>query len=354
MPASASLLAAWGSLLGLCGGNGGCPAQAGLQESSVPGMAPPPLPLRAPPAPSPPRPAQWRGREGGREALPGWPPPPPSAQSPWRVTPGRRQARLGLYLRGGGQQGTNTKKAEEVPLRLLLLPPSSLAVKMQHEQMANINTTMEESGAGPQHPSPAPYRTGSQAAVAQLSLSHGSVWLWMVGGMRAGEGQRAPGWLVWEPEFCFKHRILVEIVRACGKFPLMMRGFYFEGELFVEAFMGAPQPLPGWWDTPNVPFPKHRHHQRHAVTAASRHQVLPSLERVAFVPAGSSDRNTLPAPRLVMFMRCSRPSQRNITTSGKPPDSPGNFPLGSATPLLIALLTQHLRESPCFQPFPPN
>lgn len=113
-----------------------------------------------------------------------------------------------------------------------------------------------------------------------------------------------------------------------------MRGFYFEGELFVEAFVGTPQPLAGRRDTPNVPSPEHPNTatvRGIAVTAASLDQVLPSLDPVAFVPAGSSDRRTLPAPCLVMFIHRSRPSQRNVPTSGKPPDSPGNSPLGSPT-----------------------
>lgn len=67
------------------------------------------------------------------------------------------------------------------------------------------------------------------------------------------------------------------------------------------------------------------------MTAASLDQVLPSLDPVVFVPAGSSDQRTLPAPCLVMFIHRSRPSQRNVPTSGKPPDSPGNSPLGSPT-----------------------
>lgn len=114
----------------------------------------------------------------------------------------------------------------------------------------------------------------------------------------------------------------------------MMRGFYFEGELFVGAFVGTPQPLAGRRDTPNVPSPEHPNTatvRGIAVTAASLDQVLPSLDPVAFVPAGSSDRRTLPAPCLVMFIHRSRPSQRNVPTSGKPPDSPGNSPLGSPT-----------------------
>lgn len=114
----------------------------------------------------------------------------------------------------------------------------------------------------------------------------------------------------------------------------MMRGFYFEGELFVGAFVGTPQPLAGRRDTPNVPSPEHPNTatvRGIAVTAASLDQVLPSLDPVVFVPAGSSDRRTLPAPCLVMFIHRSRPSQRNVPTSGKPPDSPGNSPLGSPT-----------------------
>lgn len=72
------------------GGNGGCewscPAQAGLQESSVPGLVSPPLPLQALPAPSPQLPPHSReearegGREGGRLSPAGHLPlPPPSS-----------------------------------------------------------------------------------------------------------------------------------------------------------------------------------------------------------------------------------------------------------------------------------
>lgn len=59
---------------------------------------------------------------------------------------------LGLYLAVEAEPGTNTKKAEETPRLLLPGPelassspsvPSSLAVEMQHEQMANTNATME-------------------------------------------------------------------------------------------------------------------------------------------------------------------------------------------------------------------
>lgn len=96
-----------------------CQAWRRLPSPSVPPQLPP----------HPAQPSGEGGRAGGRLCLLGRPPPPPSARSPWRVTPGRRQAGLGLYLRGGGRRGTNTKKAEEVPLRLLRLPPSSLAVK---------------------------------------------------------------------------------------------------------------------------------------------------------------------------------------------------------------------------------
>ncbi|XP_015999240.2 breast carcinoma-amplified sequence 4 isoform X4 [Rousettus aegyptiacus] len=73
------------------------------------------------------------------------------------------------------------------------------------------------------------------------------------------------------------------------------------GELFVGAFVGTPQPLAGRRDTPNVPSPEHPNTatvRGIAMTAASLDQVLPSLDPVVFVPAGSSDRRTLPAPCL--------------------------------------------------------
>lgn len=169
-----SLLAARGGLLGLQGGNGGCgwncPAQAGLQESSVPGLASPPLPLRAPPAPSPPRPAQWRRRAGGREALPAGPAASPSlcpvpleghsrkeagwagALSPW-WRPVRHQ-----HKEGRGGSIAPSPSAPVVPCG-----------EMQSEQMASINTTMEERVA--QVPGT---RRQPLASAAQLGTSTGS------------------------------------------------------------------------------------------------------------------------------------------------------------------------------------
>lgn len=152
----ASLLAAWGSLLGSQGGNGGGgrnrPAQAGLQESSVPGLASPPLPLQAPASPSPPRPAQGGGgRQGQWEALPGWAAAPSLCPVPLEGHSRKEAGRAGAFCpwwRPARHQHKEGRGGSSAPS---LLPPSSLAVKMQHEQMANINTTMEESGAGPQH-----------------------------------------------------------------------------------------------------------------------------------------------------------------------------------------------------------
>lgn len=108
------------------GGNGGCewscPAQAGLQESSVPGLVSPPLPLQALPAPSPQLPphsgeeAREGGREEGGSGLLGT---SPSRRPVPLEGDSRKEAGLsGALSGGGGQRGTNTK-ADEVPWRLL-------------------------------------------------------------------------------------------------------------------------------------------------------------------------------------------------------------------------------------------
>lgn len=111
-----------------------CQAWRLLPSSSVPPQLPPHPPSSA---------EREGGREGRRKALPGWAASPSLCPVPLEVDSRKEAGLAGALSCSGDQQGTNTKKAEEVPWRLLLLPPSSLAVKMQHEQMANINATME-------------------------------------------------------------------------------------------------------------------------------------------------------------------------------------------------------------------
>lgn len=83
----------------------------------------------------------------------------------------------------------------------------------------------------------------------------------------------------------------------------MIRTGFYLGALFVEAYIGALQLLPGWWDTLSVPFRKHCHHWGHhcdssvlslgsAVPGAGGHRLWPlhmliPLPRIPFLlPAG--------------------------------------------------------------------
>lgn len=103
------------------------------------------------------------------------------------------------------EQGTNTKEAEEISWRLLPalnqplpLRPSFLAVKVQHEQMANITATME--GEWCLVPSALLVKPSTRLAPRELLCTHmllglldSSIW-WLAGGTggywQAGLGTR--------------------------------------------------------------------------------------------------------------------------------------------------------------------
>lgn len=186
-----------------------CQARCLLPSSSLALCTPSSLPTQS-----------SRGREGGS----GWPGrlPLPLPNPPGGVTPGRREggtARLGLYLAVEAEPGTNTKKAEEAPRLLLPGPelassspsvPSSLSVEMQHEQMADINATMEGCVAlGPQPPA-----LPTTLALRELHthrfmdlLDSGCLVACVLGRVRG----LPAGWFENQIFFFLKHYILVEI-----------------------------------------------------------------------------------------------------------------------------------------------
>lgn len=135
----------------------------------MPGLASPPLLLRAPPSslPTPPSPVE---REGGPEALPGWAASPSLCPVPLEGHSRKEAGRAGAlspWWRPARHQHKEGRGGSIAPSPSAPVIPCG---KMQHEQMANISTTMEERGAGPQRP-PAPYRAGSQASRTLMGLS---------------------------------------------------------------------------------------------------------------------------------------------------------------------------------------